>query len=121
MKALVFLWTLLATTHLFAATDLDATDVNKLIEMAGQDVSVVGIVQGVGSTKTDSIRFINFSLAKKQGFTAVVFQRNYGAFPEGFETLKGKRLRITGKLEIYSGQQPQIEVRGPEQIEVLPE
>lgn len=101
------------------AKPLDAVNVEELRTHAGQDVIVEGLVTDVGTTQTKSITFINLGLPKKQGFVAVVFQKNYGAFPDGFDAFKGQKVRVSGKLDLYQGDKPQIEVRTPEQIEVV--
>jgi DNA/RNA endonuclease YhcR with UshA esterase domain len=98
---------------------MDATDLEKLRDQAGQDVVVEGLVSAIGTTKANTITFINLGTQKKQGFVAVIFQKNYGAFPEGFGTFKGKNVRVSGKLELYNGERPEIELRSPEQIQVL--
>ncbi len=98
---------------------LDATNVEALRTHVGQDVVVEGPVTDLGKTKTNSITFINIGLPRKQGFVAVIFEKNYAAFPEGFDSYKGQTLRVSGKLDLYQGEQPQIEVRAPEQIQIV--
>ncbi len=98
---------------------LDAANVEVLRTHGGQDVVVEGPVTELGKTKTNSITFINMGLPRKQGFVAVIFEKNYAAFPEGFDSYKGQTLRISGKLDLYQGEQPQIEVRTPEQIQIV--
>ena len=98
---------------------IDATDLDQLRTLSGQDAVVEGLVTDVGTTKTNSITFINLGLGKKQGFVAVIFQKNYGAFPDGFSAYKEQKLRVSGKLELYQGERPEIEVRSPDQIQVI--
>lgn len=98
---------------------IDANNLEQLQEQSGQDVVVEGTVSAVGATKTNTITFINLGTQKKQGFVVVVFQKNYGAFPEGFSAFKGQKVRVSGKLELYHGDRPEIEVRSPEQIQIL--
>lgn len=100
-------------------TVLDATDVDALRAHAGQDVVVEGLVTEIGTTKTNTITFINLGLPRKVGFAAVVFQKNYGAFPDGFAAFKGQKLRVSGKLDLYQGDKPQIEIRSPEQVQII--
>ncbi|MFZ4777361.1 MAG: hypothetical protein ACOYM3_18490 [Terrimicrobiaceae bacterium] len=124
MKRMPGIFALIATVCLstvFAQepTVLDATDVDTLRAHAGQDVVVEGLVTEIGTTKTNSITFINMGLPKKVGFVAVVFQKNYGVFPDGFSAFKGQKLRVSGKLDLYQGDKPQVEVRSAEQIQIV--
>ena len=103
----------------FCDEPIDAKDLQQLRAQAGRDIVVEGIVTDVGTTKTNSMTFINMGLPKKQGFVAVIFQKNYGAFPEGFTAYKDQKLRVSGKLDLYRGDTPQIEVRSPDQVQIL--
>jgi len=98
---------------------IEATELDQLKEHAGQDVVVEGLVTDIGTTQTKSITFINLGLPRKQGFVAVIFKKNMGAFPEGFDAFKNQKLRISGKLTLYQNDKPQIEVSSPEQIEIV--
>lgn len=73
----------------------------------------------MGSTKNKSITFINVGLPKKQGFVAVIFEKNYGAFPNGFDAFHDQKVRVTGTLQLYQGSSPQIEVKTADQIEII--
>lgn len=100
---------------------IESHDLDKLREHAGKDVTVVGPVTTIGTTESKSITFINVGMPKKQGFVAIVFQRNYGEFPDGFDAYRDKNVRVTGTLDLYQGQTPQIEVRNPSQITIVEE
>jgi len=103
------------------AAPLDATNIDLLREKAGQQVTVEGVVTTVGSTKDNTITFINIGLPKKQGFVAVVFQRSYGAFPNGFSDLDGKKVRVSGEMKLYQETKPQIELSTADQLVVVTE
>lgn len=122
MRMIAFLICTVACASMALCEELkviDATELDQLKEHAGQDVVVEGLVTDIGSTQTKSITFINLGLPKKQGFVAVIFKKNMGAFPDGFDAYKNQKLRITGKLSLYQSDKPQIEVSSPEQIEIV--
>lgn len=98
---------------------IDATNVDLLREKVGAVVTVEGSVTTVGSTKNKSITFINVGLPKKQGFVAVIFEKNYGAFPNGFDAFHDQKVRVTGALQLYQGSSPQIEVKTADQLEII--
>lgn len=98
---------------------IDATNIDLLRQKVGGVVTVEGSVTTVGSTKNKSITFINVGLSKKQGFAAVIFEKNYGAFPSGFDAFHDQKVRVTGPLQLYQGNNPQIEVKTADQIEII--
>lgn len=100
---------------------IDSHELDKLREHSGKEIAVVGPVTTIGTTESKSITFINVGMPKKQGFVAIIFQRNYGEFPDGFDAYRDKKVRVTGILNLYQGETPQIEVTSPSQIEVLNE
>lgn len=99
---------------------IDALEVDKIREMAGQEVIIEGDVVSVGKTSGGGLAFINVGLPKKIGFVALVKQVNYAAFPEGFDGFKGQKVRVKGVVTLYKENQPQIEVASPEQITLVP-
>jgi|GEM_PF-995898 len=100
---------------------IDSTDLDALRAAAGKDVAVRGAVTHVGTTADGGITFINIGLPKKKGFVAVVFQKNYGEFPDGFGHFANRTVTVTGNLELYKNEQPQIVVRSASQIALDPE
>lgn len=117
--ALVFLG---ATSSLWSEEKvLQSTDVEGLKAAIGQEVVVEGRVVSVVGTSTDNITFLNFEGSLKGGFVAVIFRRNYDAFPEGFARYDGQLVRISGPLELFRETQPQIRVLAPAQIELVTE
>lgn len=104
-----------------AAEVVDATDLDALRAKAGTEAIVEGPVTEVGTTKDGGITFINIGAPRKQGFVAVVFQSNYGAFGEGFDKYKAQKVRVQGVVDLYRGEQPQIKVSSPDQITIVTE
>jgi hypothetical protein len=111
----------------FAATGfaqeevLDATNLEALRAKDGVEVTVEGTVTEIGTTKDSTITFINIGAPKKQGFVALVFQKDYAAFPEGFDQYRNQKVRVKGLLKLYRGETPQIALSTPEQISVVTE
>ncbi|MGC1481843.1 MAG: OB-fold nucleic acid binding domain-containing protein [Chthoniobacterales bacterium] len=101
-----------------AVTEVAASDRATLMAMEGQVARVVGEVSRVGSTPTGSVTFLNFTPGEDQ-FVAVVFQRELGMFPDGFDHLNGKRVAVIGTIKIYREETPQIELGTASQIEIL--
>lgn len=99
---------------------IDATNLDALRAKQGQDVVVEGQVTEIGTTKDNTITFINIGLPKKQGFVALIFQRNLAAFPEGADKYKNQKVRVKGAIKLYKGEIPQIDLKSPEQITIVP-
>lgn len=99
----------------------DAEDVDALREAAADKVEAVveGVVQSIGSTPENTITFLNIGAPKREGFVAIIFQRDFQSFPEGFSHFNGQRVRVSGILELYRENQPQIRVNNPAQIEII--
>ena len=100
---------------------IDAANLEALRAKAGMDAVVEGMVTEVGTTKGNTITFINIGAPKKQGFVALVFQSDLGAFPEGFDKYKAQKVKVSGVIELYKGEQPQIKVKTPDQITIVTE
>lgn len=85
---------------------------------AGEYIKVRGRVVRVHKAK--SAIFIDFSGARVEGFTAVIFKRSFSEFKSaGVDPLKysGKVVTVSGKISIYKGR-PEIVVKLPYQISV---
>jgi hypothetical protein len=87
--------------------------------LAGKTATVEGKITRVGATESGGITFLNFG-GGANAFVAVVFKSNYAAFPEGFDKYKGQTVRVTGPIAIYKETTPQIVVKAPEQIVIVP-
>ena len=60
----------------------------------------------------------------KKNFTVVIRRAGLKAFKEKkieqpAKQYRGKKIRVTGKIELYSNKRPQIIVKNPEQIEIV--
>lgn len=100
---------------------IDAVNLEALRAKDGMEVTVEGTVIEIGTTRDSSITFINIGAPKKQGFAALVFRKDYAAFPEGFDQYRNQKVRVKGLLKLYRGETPQIALNTPEQISVVTE
>lgn len=98
---------------------IDASNLDALRAKVGSSVVVEGMVTKVGTTKEGGITFINLGLPAKQGFVAVVFKSDYGAFPEGFDKFRNQKVRVTGLIKLYRSEIPEIEVKTPDQLTIV--
>jgi len=98
---------------------LDATNLDALRAKAGVEVTVEGMVTEIGTTKESTITFINIGLPKKQGFVALIYQKDYPAFPEGFTKYANQKVRVKGLMKLYKGETPQIVVSSPDNITLV--
>ncbi len=95
-----------------------ADDASALNALTGQEVAVEGPVVRIGSTPNGDLTFLNFT-PQRGGFTAVIHRSNYDSFPDGFGAYDGRQLRVTGLLEKYRDETPQIRVSVPEQLTII--
>lgn len=80
-------------------------------------VTVEGTV--VRTRNTGKACFLNFHPNWRQTFGAVIFARNFDAFPpEPEKRYRGKRVRVKGVIVEYEGR-PEMILDAPDQIEVL--
>ncbi len=100
---------------------IDAVDLDALRAKVGTPAVVVGQVTDVGTTQDGGITFINIGMPKKKGFVAVIFRQNYESFPSGFDTFRNQKVKVSGPIELYKSEQPQIVIRSAEQIEIIKE
>lgn len=118
----VFFCTVLASARAFAADNppvFSADDSAALIEQEGNLITVRGTISRVGETDDQTITFLNFGPRAADRFVAVIFARDMDKFPEGFAHLTGQVVEVTGNLEMFRNQQPQIRVETPEQLRVV--
>jgi len=98
---------------------VDASNLEALRAKVGLDAVVEGMVTKVGTTKEGGITFINLGLPAKQGFVAVIFKSDYTAFPDGFDKYRDQKVRVTGKIDLYHSETPEIKVKTPDQIAIV--
>jgi len=124
MKAIAgLLMAVFLVTNGFAQDDeiLDAMDLDAIRAKAGMDAVVEGLVTDIGTSKGDAITFVNIGMPKKQGFVALIFQKDYAAFPDGFDQYRNQKVRVKGLVKLYRSETPQIIMTSPDQIEVITE
>jgi hypothetical protein len=99
---------------------LQAVDQAALEAKLGSEVVVEGVIKAVGKTPTGTITFLNFG-DRKTGFVAIIFQKAYASFPDGFDGYANQKVRVRGTLEKYQDRQVQLQLTTPDQIEVVQE
>jgi DNA/RNA endonuclease YhcR with UshA esterase domain len=84
----------------------------------GQEVTVEGIVAQVSVSRRNESTYLNFdSPYPKQTFTGVIFRANRSAFPKA-QDWQGRRVRISGKVQLYKAK-PEIILERGEQVRPL--
>lgn len=97
---------------------VQAGETEKLVGLAGKTVTVEGRAR-VGATAGGGITFFNMAPGAA-GFKAVVFKSSAAAFPDGFDKYKDQTLRVTGKIELFKETTPEIVIKLPDQVEIVP-
>ena len=98
---------------------LKASDLAGAKKLIGKDGAFEGTVAALYSPKSNTLLILNFDKNFRNALTAVLRVKSYDAFPD-MQTLKGKRVLVTGKLEEFKGS-PQILLTKPEQIKLITE
>jgi hypothetical protein len=81
----------------------------------GQHITVEGVVVKVFTSKNGNT-FLNFGAAYPgQTFTGWIPKDSPGAGDPALSSLEGKRVKITGKIDLYRGK-PEIKISSKEQI-----
>lgn len=128
MNRLLFLIACVASVLLLRAQEnppaaepklVQATASEELKGLAGQTVTVEGKVSRIGATQGGGITFLNMAPGMN-AFVAIVFKSSAAPFPEGFDKYKSQTVRVTGKLMLFKETTPQIEIKTPDQIKVMP-
>jgi hypothetical protein len=99
---------------------IDALDTERLMKMAGQIVTVQGVIVSTHHSEKTNTRFFNFD-KKREKFGFVIFSsaaKNFEQLGEPTEFYLNKKVQVTGVLTIYRGK-PSMTVSKPEQILVL--
>ena len=98
---------------------LKASDLAGAKKLVGKDGAFEGTVVKVFSPKTNGLVILNFDKNYKNALTAVLRVKNYADFPD-MQTLKGKRVLISGKFEDYKGS-TEIQLTKPDQVKLIAE
>ncbi len=96
---------------------INGSDRKALSANIGKEVSVEGLVQGVGKGDNDGVRFLDLADKPRTGFVVAIFPSAYKKVGP-VKNYQGKNIRVTGTLEKYK-QQTQIKVFRASQIQVL--
>ena len=102
-----------------APTVVQATATDEIKALAGKTVTVEGKVTRIGSTSGGGITFLNMAPGANS-FVALVFKPDAAAFPDGFDKYKDQTLRVTGPIVIFKETTPEIVLKSPTQIEIVP-
>jgi DNA/RNA endonuclease YhcR with UshA esterase domain len=99
---------------------IDATDQAAVQDAMPKDFIVAATVNDIDVT--DSVISIHFAGTEKSNLYAVVLRQGRdeitAAYGDGLEKLKGKSIRIVGKIVDYRGK-PEIVISKPEQITIV--
>lgn len=96
---------------------VDALDTDKLVEMAGQIVTVQGVVMRTYHDQKGDTRFFNFD-KKREKFSFVMFAsvaKQYQEQGDPVDYFLEKKIQVTGVLTIHKGK-PSMVVSKPDQI-----
>ncbi|MEZ5301594.1 MAG: hypothetical protein R3F11_13230 [Verrucomicrobiales bacterium] len=96
--------------------DIPAAEMDKLRELAGQKVAVVGEIKNTGRSES-GINFLNFD----GGFVVVCFPEVVkDKFPDKdpAKLYHRKYVRVTGEITLFKDK-PQIKLYGPDQVEEI--
>ncbi len=98
---------------------LKASDLAGAKKLVGKEGAFEGTVAAIYSPKSNTLLILNFDKNFRNALTAVLRVKSFDTFPD-MQSLKGKRVLITGKFEDYKGS-PQILLTKPEQIKLITE
>lgn len=88
---------------------LEAGDYN------GKTVTVSGFVADI--YQSEKVAYLNFvEKYPNNPFTAVIFARQFGDFPE-IEKYRNKKVEVTGRVSMFKGK-PQIILNSPDQLKM---
>lgn len=98
---------------------LKASDLAGAKKLIGKEGAFEGTVVKVFSPSSNGLVILNFDKNYRNALTAVLRVKNYADFPD-MQTLKGKRVLVTGKFEDFKGS-PEIMLTKPEQVKLITE
>lgn len=97
---------------------ISSIETERILEHTEQTITVTGRVVRVGKTPDGGITFLNFS-SERGGFVAIAFLADYDKFPDGLNGYQNKEVRVTGVVKPYQGSTPQIQLKSPDQIQIM--
>ena len=95
----------------------DPKDLTKAGKMAGKTGIFSGMVAQVYAMKGNNMVLLNFDKDYKAAVTGVVRAKSFSKFPD-LETLKGKKVLVSGKVEDYKGR-PEIVLDSLDDIKIV--
>jgi hypothetical protein len=98
--------------------ELDPSDLTTLRPMVGQTVTLAGTVLSSGESKTGTARYLHFTKDWNSSVSIVFFVKQGEPSKESLEAFVGKKVRVTGKLELYKDQ-VEIKLDTPTSVEVV--
>lgn len=98
---------------------LKASDLAGAKKLIGKEAAFEGTVAAVYTPKGNGLLILNFDKNFRNALTAVLRSKNYADFPD-MQTLKGKRVLVTGKFEDYKGS-AELVLTKPDQIKLITE
>lgn len=114
MRAIIVVSSIFLTAASAKAETISACDADKYV---GKLVTVEGVVDDVHHAKSGKATFINeCGKFPNNGFSGVIFSGDAAKFP-GINSLKGKTIDITGRIQRHDGS-PEIILNDPAQLKV---
>jgi DNA/RNA endonuclease YhcR with UshA esterase domain len=96
---------------------LKADDLAGAKKQIDKTSTFTGTVAKVFLPDSNSVVLINFAKNYKEALTVVVYARNFAKFPN-LNTLRGKKVVVTGKVSDYKGQ-PQVELTDVSALKIV--
>jgi hypothetical protein len=103
-----------------APNAIDGRDTPRLAAMAGQILTVHGVITSVYHSEKSDARFFNFAEDRK-GFSFVIFSsavKNFELVGDPLDFYLHKKVQVTGLVTIHKGR-PSMVVTKPEQISLV--
>jgi RecJ-like exonuclease len=99
-----------------ASDTLDPTDAAALKPMVGKTVTIAGKVTSVNASKSGTVLFLHFASDWNTSLSLVLFVKSGEPSEESLQQFVGKKVKVTGKLELYKDQL-EIKLDSPTSIE----
>lgn len=100
------------------AESITVEQADKIQANLDKEVSIIGTPNAKSTIAKSGHMFLNFD---QSNFVVFCFNASVAKFPDDKKpaALIGKKIKVTGKLTLYK-EKPQMAIRTPEQIEILP-
>jgi len=82
-------------------------------------VTLAGVVESSGESKSGTTRYLHFSKDWNRSVSLVFFVKQGQPTKEALDAFVGKKVRVTGTLELYKNQL-EIKLDTPASIETIP-